>query len=351
VRIRRVSLILWAAFLAAACDRRRDGAGSPTTVADSVPVVEVHVDTLPADSAYAYILRPLVYGNLLWLHEVQSPPFLHVVDITTGKRLRSVGRKGGGPGEFAQVASIFKRPGDDSTVWAWDYDALRLTGLPAFDPVLRPAHIRTMQFTSPTIFLFPFGPDRFIGRLNEHRPDSLRFVIYDGKGRVERKIATRMPGTGVLPDSVLEEVANGTFICPRPDGSGFWVTYPYAGRIQRFDSLGAFVDSLRVPVPTVEFMAPGPKTGVVRMERRRGFYKGCAWSSTHLFAVFSGEWDTDDAQAEKRFVHVFDRNGKLVRILHLDASIWGITVDAEGRHFYSTAMDVILRFEIDPIRP
>lgn len=70
--------------------------------------------------------RILPLGNRLVVAD-DFEPHLHVLDMTSGDRLASVGKSGGGPGEFEWAREILEAPSRDGSFWIYDSAHRRFT--------------------------------------------------------------------------------------------------------------------------------------------------------------------------------------------------------------------------------
>jgi sugar lactone lactonase YvrE len=73
------------------------------------------------------------------------------------------------------------------------------------------------------------------------------------------------------------------------------------------------------------------------------------FTDTHLYALFSGKLQGPQAgSGEGRYVHVFDLQGRLERVLDLGVDVNTIALDRSGGRMYGASMDdaVIYRFRL-----
>jgi hypothetical protein len=150
---------------------------------------------------------------------------------------------------------------------------------------------------------------------------------------------------------------NGSGSCTRPDGRGFAVHYTGAGRIQLYDGDGRLVGLAKVPYPSEEIFKPDPRTRAIVHAPDREYYKDCKYSNRYLFALFKGRRIADNVPKSpasgSRFVHVFDLDGRLLRVLQLDRPVTKIGINDSGTTLYGASLDeaAVYRFRLPPVPP
>jgi hypothetical protein len=150
---------------------------------------------------------------------------------------------------------------------------------------------------------------------------------------------------------------NAAPFCPRRDGSGFAVAYHGFGRVDFYDSTAAKTFSARVPYPSQAQFRMDSVSKRIRFRKPRNHYMGaCEFSGHHLFALYSGRrasaYENEGyAMVEANFVHVFDLNGNLVKVLDLGVGVVSITLDRPGRTLYAASWSdaVVYRFAVPPL--
>jgi hypothetical protein len=151
---------------------------------------------------------------------------------------------------------------------------------------------------------------------------------------------------------------SGNALCSRPDASGFAVTYSNFGRLELRDSTGVLGMRVQTPFASEPEFTRSPTTGRLQFRQERDYYRGCAFSGNHLFALFSGRREADFRAgqyeyAEASFVHVFDMRGRLVRVLDLGVGVLMFALDGTGRTMYGTSWSTgqVYRFALPAIQP
>jgi hypothetical protein len=278
------------------------------------------------------------------------------------------------------LTSSFLQNPDDTLFYAWGSFDGRLTGaaISTFASnsagSARIVHIRQPRAS----YMYPLGGDRILGALQ--RPsDTAYFAIFDTSGALVRTVPLQLPGHDSIPSAERLRALARVHPCPLWQRKGFAMAYVNASRIILYDSLATPVRNFAVPFSGEERFVPNSETGLPEFVNDRWYYKACAFSKAHLFAVFSGK-RVADLQLDRRpvppvpgmpavpppapgergtptagkFVHVFDLSGKLVRVLELSAEVNKIVVDSAGSLMFATVEDedseMILRFRIPGIR-
>ncbi len=312
-------------------------------------VREVVAETLSTDPAYDRLMRPVLLGNHLWVADVNSAPFFHVIDTATGRLVASLGRAGQGPGEFKYITSFFKSHEGDTTAWAWDSDMGRFTKVSFSILSSSGAAVEVLQPRAALQWTSPRGSNGFLAT---NPMDENYFTLLSSSGDT---IATRplpLPGDDKVPLAARQEAIDGTSTCPTWDRSGFALVYRNAGRILMFDSLAQTTGAAEVPYPQAEVFVPHPRTRELIVDESRKYYYGCVFSHDRLFALFSGKLIPktrgSEPTGESRFVHVFDMKGKLLEVLRLSATVGSITVDSLGSRLFgvSTQNPIVYRFRL-----
>jgi hypothetical protein len=261
-----------------------------------------------------------------------------MIDTSSGVLVRSMGRKGEGPGELQAVVSGAVGDEDSSAVWLYDPRSIRLTRFTEFS-FSSSAHqdLVTLslgdQNSNPNQLPSGFGSGRLL--ISDFGTESSRFYLVDSKGNqiVERRYEP--PGHDSVPFE-LRNAASQAALCTRHDGSGFARAYAYGGMIEYYDRNARAQTGARVPFPSELIFRPRATDGQLEHVRERHYYKGCAYGGEHLYAVFSGKRRVPNEVAiESQFLHVFDSSGKLRQVLHLDRKVGRIAINRAGTTLYA----------------
>ena len=301
-----------------------------------IPVTEVRAKLVSHSPAIGRPGRAAVDGHWLWIQDSAGDPGLHLIDANTGGLIQSVGRLGEGPGEFSG-GTLFglSIAGAEGAAWAWDGGMQRVT---LFQPRPRAEYypvIIDLQAPQRIRRVIPIAGKGFIGQANALQA---RWFVFDADGTLQQSI----PPAALLgpEDAPVGERLNGknssTAICPWP-GRGFVAAYGAFGRVECYDENARFVRVADVPFPS-EMRMRVDNQGVARHENRRASYKSCATTSEHVFAVFSGHWKgPGEVHYWGSFVHVFDWEGELRAVVHLNKPIFGIAIEPRSATLYGTS--------------
>lgn len=288
-----------------------------------------------------------VQGDRLWIADDKGDPYLDVVNIATGKILVSFGRHGEGPGDFGNVPQFSRRPGDNEGIWAYD-DGLKRT--------TRETGESTGKYTifhPPSDFVGIFAylwlsHDRLVGIGDM---DSNRVVIADTNGRLLALREADLLGGDSVPLLARRAASLGFVACADPATARFAVLYQLGGRIDLFDSTGSLLTHATVPFASNGDWAFSPRHNGLWAQPDWFFYIDCDATSRYLYALFAGH-RTDGPHGGRvraaRYVHVFDWDGRLVRVIGLgretstiavagDTLLYAAGQDGEGVFEYRLA--------------
>jgi hypothetical protein len=269
-----------------------------------------------------------VQGNQLWIADRSGDPYLDVVDIASGKMIVSKGRHGEGPGDFRQVAQFTHRPGDDAGIWVYDDALKRLT---------RETSQSTDSlavFHAPAEFVDIYS-DLWLGRnqlVGIGDMDSNRIVIADTSGKVLAVRKADLVGGDSIPILARRAASSGFRACGDALAKRFAVLYQLAGRIDIFDSTGSLVTRASVPFASNGDWAPSPRHDGLWPKADWYFYVDCDATSHYLYALFAGH-RSDGPHGGRffgaRYVHVFDWEGQLVKVIGLRREMSTIAVSGD----------------------
>lgn len=305
-----------------------------------IPVDSVSLEVFSRDHAFGSPYIVVLSGEILWVADRAGDPFLHMLDTASGQVLRSVGRRGQGPGEFRDATSLLRADEDSSAVWLYDWRNLMLVRFTRFS-YFSAAHrtLRTLSLgDSPlNIGLFPysFGRDRI---LIFERDDTPRIYTIDLEGRLLTQQDISPPGVDSISIRQRRRAFNSAGICTRKDGSGFALKYNNAARITLFDARAARLFDFDVPFPSTERFERTQANGELMFVHERDNYRGCAFSGDTLFALYSGAPPVVNGDAEEsRQIHVFDGNGRLKRVLVLSTPVAAIELSAATNTLFAVS--------------
>jgi hypothetical protein len=292
-------------------------------------------------SAAPAIGRPMAVrlaGDLLWIADAATDPGLHLLDARSGDLLRSVGRRGEGPGEFSSSpTSLELDPAGDGSVWAFDRQLQRLTRFVPEPHTSREPEIIRLE-ARPTIHRIVFvGHRQIIGQSNS---EEARFSLFSTDGMLQEAIPGVMLGGDTIPAALRLNITNNALkTCVWP-GHGFAVVNFMVGRIEFHDTIGRFRRVAEVPFADEPRLIRS-QDGQQMWDLPRRWYFDCTATASNLYALFSGRlqsrYDTE-ARSSGRFIHVFAWDGTLKTVYRLDRDVRAITVDASGAILYAASL-------------
>lgn len=278
----------------------------------------------------------MVHAGKLWVSDMVGDPGIHAVDASSGRLVVSLARRGEGPGDVMSVSNLSALPHDTEGIWVYDFQLRRFTRLEPRAPADYVVQTIQLSTTVPILRSVWLDANRIVGMAaDQAAPETAgRFVIFDRDGNEIERIRHPLPGADTVPAMERLKVGVNATLCSDHMGKGFVLAYRTFGRLEHFASDGRFERRASVPFPSDPSFVFDDRRGAIvyRSAARRAWYLDCAVTSDRVYALFSGRsrdsYSGDDAhQAE--FVHVFDRVGNLVGVLHLDRPALAISVDAD----------------------
>lgn len=296
-----------------------------------------------------------LFSEHLVVADPYSEPHLHILDRSTGELVGMFGRHGDGPGEYRFPGSI-AADRDAGIVWVGDSGVGRVTGI-SLDAVTRDVDSITTLFSLREAFgeLLPLPDSGFIAA---DFTGSSRFFLLDAAGRlVTKRGGPTETADGDVPAAVAGRVyAEAVAVHPRGDriaGGGVWT-----GSLTIYGLDGAVRDSADAPIrfaPRFDSQRSGAEWYMVPDPGSRVGYVALAATANHVMGVFPGR--SLDAYGEEanagRDIHLFDWQGRLVRVYRLDTAVTAIAVDSETNEVYGSRWGddpSIVRFDL-PITP
>jgi hypothetical protein len=286
------------------------------------------------------IARPLammVSGQYLFIADIE-PPFVHVLDVTTGRHRRSFGLKGGGPEDFFSSPYPVAGSGRGDTVWFYQSQPGRLTGVAARDlSVDTIAPISTTRAVRSGWTFAIDGPDaagNLLG-LNQTSQGVESFTYALVGDRIIAQSLLRLDDKRLDP-SLLGDAYQGV-LCYVPTQDVWLQFYRNAGRADIIDANGSIRGEVSVPfrwLPHVEedTKRPGQMTFNAFLPLTRHAYAACSVTDRFVYALYFGHanGDADVKQYLSRLppaeVHVFDMTFTLVKTFALDHATEVLTV-------------------------
>lgn len=309
-----------------------------TTILDST-----HVEN-PYDLA--------VSAGRLFVLEQYPPPVLRVVEIGTWRVESRAGRQGQGPGEVMVPWRVFVGP--NGAPWIYDSGQRRIVRLYQIDTTgaLRPDE-ETINLESP----FPI---KSISWLTDTTLvangffDDERFGLFRADGKLLKHFGgvPEWPGPVALP---FRNHFNEVEIAVHPSRELFVAAKRHTSEIEILDFDGKLKVLVKTPFDfrsSVNITSTGQGYGLSWDSSWRQGYIDVAATEDRIFALFSGRtlgrYGTDAAYGE--YVHVFDWEGELHRILRLDMDAFALAVEKNNSVFYTVSYDdarpVVRRYEL-----
>ena len=309
----------------------------PVLIAGSV-VNESPIIGMPADVALA--------DTILWINDAAGDPSLHAIDARTGNLLKSLGRRGDGPGEFHRSAFGLSRREMDrvGSMWAFDMSLQRLS---LFDVDLAgPNDVRTVSLPGVNVTrVLWMGPNRIIGIQGY---EDARVVRFDSLGSVEAVVPGPVLGDSTLPRDVRRSATISAFqICGRAN-RGFTIVYFMVGRVDLFDPDGVYRHSASVPFSSDARHTFNEARDRWFQIRDRMWYLSCTTTDDHIYALFSGRSVADTSEQGGRFVHVFEwEDGAFLRAMELEEAVQSITISPDGLTLFGSSTEDAKTYRFD----
>lgn len=303
---------------------------------------------IPSDSLYLPQDVAIVDEYLVIIDA--SMEAAQVYNRSDGKYVKTLGRHGKGPGEFAGVWSINKDYINPNAFWIFDFDLFRLTKWLVGSEF--PEIIITLQKG------MPYNPVVIGDSLVISPGFSLtegRFAIYDTSGKLIREIGP-VPegGAAKVPVWIHLEAYQGTLKI-KPDRSKLVMGTRYADQIEIYDPDGVLITKVSGPlnsIPIYEVHSVGDKP-VMAINRDKTYFGYLDLDVTNdlIYALYSGRLPPKYPGRANfgEYIHIYDWNGNLVRIHKLDNDVIEIAVDESGEKLYALRHDpspAILEYKI-----
>lgn len=280
-----------------------------------------------------------VVGDYLVVIDAASDSVLHLLDRHTGRFVRSLGRRGKGPGEFEGAWSLAKDLHASDAVWVYDLPLRRLTRVALRAEENGPASARRLvHLTDGAVLTGPqwIAPDTILtlGFLLD-----ARVALFDSTGRRAGGIGTPpfSPGSG-QPMQAAQAL-----LAPHPDRHRFAITNRYVSRIELLDVAHGTTRDVTGPVAV--------NTGRAAIDIDRFAYVDVAGTAAEVVALFSGR-NREEYAGRAGFgdrLHLFDWEGRFTGAYRLDADVLAIAVDEADGYVYALRHDpvpAVLRYRL-----
>lgn len=319
---------------------------TPEEISNSYPVAPIPVASsiLFESDHLALPSRVAVIHDYLVVTDPYTAPHIHVIEKNTGRLVRSFGRTGEGPGEYRSPLAVVA---DESSNRAWIGDSPlgRITGIlldsirsenwQPYTEIIR-LHDKTFGDILLSAPAGTSGPRLLATDLS----GQAQFFEFDAHGQILGQFGPPVPQSGTIPPEIAGRVFGTVTALVRHDSlvaaGGLWT-----GTIVLYDREGYVRDSVHTPIrfsPAWAASGTPEKPGMRATAETRKGYVQLAERNGQILGLFSGlrlqEYPTDVSGG--RDLHVFDREGKLIRVYRFDRSLTSIAVDTESHTLYGT---------------
>lgn len=307
---------------------------------------------VPAETAIAgrAVMQSDMFGKaqrlalgdgMAFVGDISGDPFVHVIRVSDGIHLTSLGRRGEGPGELTSLQGLFVDPQDAATVITFDPNQRRLTWFALGDSVLRNTPLtRDLTPQAPTINTITPLARGFVALASD---SILYWRVMDSSGTIGALTPATLLGGDSIPRDARLTASRTIRICSRPDGQFFAAAYYGAGRVEIRDGDGTLVAAADVPTPTDGEWKVSEKTNRLTWTRTQSHYSDCTGTSDRIYALFAGKDDRSGPNGrppganEGSAVHVFDWSGRLLQIFRLNHEVAAIAVGSDARFLYGVS--------------
>jgi len=306
---------------------------------------------LNSSAAIGAPIDPVVIGRVVWLRDALGDPGIHQLDLDTGGLIRSLGRRGEGPGEFGQVpAGISPVPGSSDAAWIWDPGNQRLVKYETGeDGELQFSNV-WLRGAPPVTHMLLLNDSTWLGQSSRFGE---RFWFFGIDGAVRDSSPGIYYGpTDIDVDNRVRATIAGTSLCAWPN-RGFAVVNFSIGRIDFFSASGEFNRSAEVPRPT--------EPNFLELEDGRkvfapssAHYMVCRVRDDKLFALYAGgtEYSVSESAnsaSHGQEIHVFDWSGKQLGAAEAPVPVRSFTFTEPEGEVVATSLETahVYRFPID----
>lgn len=308
-------------------------------LAEGGPSGAVRQDSLVASRVvtsdqFARLSQVTVLGDQAWVLDRQSEPFFHVIDLSSGALVRSVGRSGEGPGEFRRIGTIGRISRDSLGVY--DEGSRRLLRVSASDDDWVTSPTTTVQSFGNAVLVsaVPLGRDGWLAKTTSATGT---YVVVSTQGELRREITIPFVGPVEAPidDRAIATMQSND--CVSPDGRQVALTFVSASRIDVYDIETGARTEVAVPDPTDATWVD--VDGRLVRNDSTSYYTDCAFTDRSILALYNGRNVRRGGRpydVSAREVHVFNRAGGLTAIWSLDRGLNRIAVDDNRTHLVGT---------------
>ena len=279
------------------------------------------------------------FGSSLLVLDGASDSALHMISAVDGHVVRSTGRRGEGPGEYKGAWSIAPDPRHATRAWVYDIALARLTRIDLDSLHGEPAMV---QIRGDAVAMQPVWlSDTLLASPGLSESGRLSFFARDG---AFRGAAGPLPSSNTkVPPGVLQHAWTGRLIS-NPGRNLLAMATLHADQIEIYRTDGTLVRKVRGPFGFEPQFTVDVIQGMAVMasgDDMRFGYVGAAATPDHIFALFSGRtregYGPDSSFG--RFVHVYDWEGNLERVIELDTAVLSVAISPDRRTLYGIRHD------------
>lgn len=312
----------------------------PETCAPAGVARPLEGSVINASPVLAMPTRLEIVGDYLAILDAASDSALHVVDRHTGVLVRSLGRRGRGPGEFQGAWALDGARHHDAAVWVYDVSLRRLTRVPLEgEGVSTPQRWRMISLADGTLLTESRWLDDETLLVAGLFDDEL-VAFYDSAGRRFGRRAVRDRGTtaGWAPQ------ARQARLVVHPTGTLAALASRYESRVE----LLALASGAATKIEGRAGLSPDEQSPP---SLDRIHYVDVAATAHSVVAVYSGR-DSREYGVRAPFgrcLQVFDWYGILRGAFRLDTDVLAIAIDEEEHLLYALVHDpvpAVVRFPL-----
>jgi hypothetical protein len=295
-------------------DRCASGGDGPPTLQATI---------LNASSALALPSGLGVVGQYVVVIDDASDSVLHVLDRHDGIWVRSLGRRGRGPGEFRGAWSLDPVVTSPPSVWVYDLPLRRLTHVPLLPhPTPRRVEPRSVHLMDGAVLTGPhwLTPDSIVtaGFLVD-----ARLAVYDSTGRRIGSLGT----PGRLINQPIQ--ATQARLTAHPQSRVLALASRYTSHIELVRLASRTVETVAGPIPVND--------GRTTVDLDRFGYVDVAATPNRIVALFSGRESQEFGPRATlgACLHIFDWQGTFKEAYRLDSDVLAIAASRDGELLYA----------------
>lgn len=330
-------------FVAACTERPADGRYGPAELDHSgLRPVQLEERVLTSGDYLAAPGDIALVGEHLLVIDGISDSVLHVIDAQSGQRLRSLGRRGEGPGEFRGAWSIARPADTGGRPWVYDLQLARLTEVDVAADTPPSSEPRMIRIQGEALATQPvWVNDSTLVSPNFSPGGRLSFFGADGTFRRDAGEVPR--GDGGVPPAVMQHAWTGTPVS-NPRTGALALATRHADQVEIYRPDGTRIRTVRGPFRFDPEFTVGNAQGQPVMasdDAMRFGYIDAEPTAGRIYTLFSGRTREGykGASSFGRYVHVYDWDGELKEAYRVDSDIVAITVSPEGERMYGIRHD------------